>query len=52
MFAEIFKESDMVHACPAVATLQQMEEWTKQPCVTLVTDTESSNLDNEYNVMP
>ena len=39
MFAESFKESDRVHACPAVATPQQMEEGAHHPRGAVVTDT-------------
>ena len=40
MFTEIFKESDRVHACPAVDTTYQREERTHHPRGALVTDTE------------
>ena len=37
MFAEIFKDPDMIHACGAVATPQQSEIWTHQTHITVVT---------------
>ena len=42
MFAELFKESDRVHACPAFDTPQQREERTHQPRGAVVIDTEDS----------
>ena len=51
-FAEIFKESDRVHACPAVATRQQREEWTNQTCGVVVTDTEDINSDDGDRFTP
>ena len=41
----------MVHACPEVATTQNMEEWTHHICGTLVTVTEDSDSENEDIVM-
>ena len=52
MFAEIFKESDWVHACPAVAIPQNREEWKHQTCINFVTYTEDSDSDDEESVMP
>ena len=52
MFAEFFKESDRVHACPSVSTPQQREECTHQPRGAVATDTEDSNSDDKYIVMP
>ena len=52
MFAEIFKESDMVHAIPSVATTQQRGEWTRHSRGAVVTDTEDRDSDNEDSVMP
>ena len=52
MFAGVFKESDRVHACPAVATTQQRDVWTHHTRVSLVTDMEDRNLDYKYSVMP
>ena len=51
MFAEFFKELDMVHICPAIATLQQREEWNHHPRGSVVTDTDYRNSDNRYSVM-
>ena len=47
----IFKKSDQVHACPEVAKLQQMEEWTNQPHGAVSTYTEERNLEDEYSMM-
>ena len=52
MFAENFKESNRVHACPAVATPYQREEWTHQTHGAVVKDTEDINLDDEDSLMP
>ena len=48
---EYFKESNKVHACPAVATTQQREEWTHHTRDTVVTDTEDSDSDEEDSMM-
>ena len=48
----IFKESYMVISCPVVATPQNREDWTHQTCSDVVIDTEDSNLDDKYSVMP
>ena len=40
------------HAWPAVATPQQREEWTHQPCGAVVIDTDDSDLDDEDSVIP
>ena len=39
-------ESDKVHACPAVAMMQQREVCTQQPNIPLATDTEDSDLED------
>ena len=52
MFAEFFKESDRAHACPAVATTQQREEWTHHPCGTLVAYMEDSDSYYKDSVIP
>ena len=51
MFAENFKESERVHACPSIATLQQSKEWTNQLRGAVVTDTEDSDSDDEDTLM-
>ena len=50
--SRVFKESDWVHACPAVATPQQREEWNHKTCDAVVTDTEGSDLDDEESGTP
>ena len=52
MLEEIFKESDRVHACPAVATPQQREEYTHQPHGAVVTYTEDSDSYDKDILMP
>ena len=42
----------MVHACPAVAALQQREECTNYPSGAVVIYTEDRNSDDEDSVMP
>ena len=39
MFAEFFKESNRVYACPSVAAPQQREEWDYQPRGYVFTET-------------
>ena len=51
MFAEFFKESDRVHACPEVATTQQREDWTRHHRGAVVIDTEDIDPDDKYSVM-
>ena len=48
----IFKESDRIHACPAVATLQHREKWTHRPCVAVVTYIENRNSYDKNSVIP
>ena len=48
----IFKESDRLHACPAVSTPQKKESWNHHPRRAVVADTEESYLDDKYSVMP
>ena len=51
MFAELFKESDRFHTCPAVSTTQHREEWTHHTHSVVSTDKEYSNLDDEYSMI-
>ena len=48
----IFKESDRIHACPAVATLQHREKWTHRPRVAVVTYIENRNSYDKDSVIP
>ena len=48
----IFKEYDKVHALPAVDTTQQREERTNHPRGPVATDTEDSDSEDEYSMMP
>ena len=52
MFKESFKESQRVHVCPSVATLQQREKWYHQPQGAGVIDTDNRDLDDEDSMMP
>ena len=51
MFAKHFKQSDRVHACPAVYMPQQRRECTHQSRGDVVTDMEDSDLDDKDSVM-
>ena len=48
----IFKESDRVHACPAVATIQQRVECKHYPRGSVFTYTKDSDSENEDSLMP
>ena len=52
MFAEFFKESNRVYACPSVAAPQQREEWDYQPRGYVFIETEKSDSDDKDSVMP
>ena len=52
MFSKISKESDRVHARPAVFTTQQMEDWAHHPLGDVVTEMEERNSDKKDSMMP
>ena len=51
MFAEMFKEFDWIHPCPASTTTHQREEWTHWPHHAVVTDMEDRDSNDEYRLV-
>ena len=52
LFAEFFKISDRIHACPKVATSQHREGWNHRSHHAVVTNAEDRKLDKKYSMMP